>query len=85
MARGAISAFVSLVALRVGPPIPLEWTASFSAQVHDAASGPTARVFGRFRQRMAAIDGDLSTYPPEALAALEARLIRGAGQANPGV
>ncbi|MFM2164253.1 MAG: hypothetical protein RL325_690, partial [Planctomycetota bacterium] len=55
-ACGAFSAFVSLVVLRVGLAIPLEWTALFSAQVHDAASGPSARVFGRFRQRMAAGD-----------------------------
>ena len=110
---GAFSAFVSLVVLRIGLAIPLEWTAKFSAQVHDAASGPSARVFGRFRQRMAAgdvhwdpvdlsgisfsceptpnssivfgsIDGDLSAYPPEALAGLEARLVREAEQADPG-
>lgn len=111
---GAISAFISLAVLRVGLAIPLEWTASFSAQVHDARSSPSARVFGRFLQRMAAsdghwdpvdlsgisfdsaftpntsivygaLDGDLSACAPEALAGLEARLVREAEQANPGV
>ena len=110
---GAISAFASLEVLRVGLAMPIEWTASFSAQVHQTGSSPTARVFGRFRQRMAAgdghwdpvdlsgtsflceptpntsivygsIDGDLSAYPPEALAGLEARLVRQAEQADPG-
>lgn len=53
---GAFAAFISLVVLRIGLSIPLEWTASFNAQVHAAPPGPTTSVYGTFRQRMAADD-----------------------------